>query len=375
MEAASVTGPAKNLLGYCRWLQTPDGLRTGLHLTVATFERGSGTGKANAFVDAARSAGVDTYVIRERFRYDPGVVPQLRGILAQVKPAIIQTHNNKSHLLVRSLPAARAHRVWFAFHHGDTHTNLKQRAYNQLDRLTLRAAERVITVCQAFVPQLVSRGVNPSRIRVLHNPSAPARLIAAAERRKLREELAIGADEAVILAVGRLSREKGQEHLIRALAQLPPAAGSWRLVLLGSGPDLERLETLAGALGVSRRILFAGFRADVASYYAIANAFALPSLTEGSSNVLLEAMAAGIPIVATRVGGNPEIALHDQTALLVPPADPTALADALMRLLTDRDLASRLTMAAQARATVEFSEQCYRQRLSSVYAEAIGAGV
>lgn len=374
MEAASVTGPAKNLLAYCRWLQTPEGLRTGLHLTVATFERGSGTENANAFVDAARSAGVDTYVIRERFRYDPGVVPQLRGILAQVKPAIIQTHNNKSHLLVRSVSAARAHRVWFAFHHGDTHTNLKQRAYNQLDRLTLRAAERVITVCQAFVPQLVSRGVNPSRIRVLHNPAAPAHVIAAAERRKLRAELAIGADEAVILAVGRLSREKGQEHLIRALARLPPAAAPWRLLLLGSGPDLERLQTLAGALGVSRQILFVGFRADVASYYAIANAFALPSLTEGSSNVLLEAMAAGIPIVATRVGGNPEIALHEQTALLVPPADPTALADALMRLLTDGDLASRLTMAAQARAAVEFSEQRYRQRLSAVYAEAMGAG-
>jgi glycosyltransferase involved in cell wall biosynthesis len=374
MEATSVTGPAKNLLGYCRWLQSPEGLRTSLHLTVATFERGSSTGKANSFVDAARSAGVDTYVIRERFRYDPAVVPQLRGILAQVKPAIIQTHNNKSHLLVRSLSAAHENRVWFAFHHGDTHTNLKQRAYNQLDRLTLRSAARVITVCQAFVPQLVSRGVKPDRIRVLHNPSVPARIIAAADRRKLREELAIGADEAVILAVGRLSREKGQEHLIRALAQLPPAASTCRLVLLGSGPDLQRLETLAAALGVSRRILFVGFRADVASFYAIAKLFALPSLTEGSSNVLLEAMAAGVPIVATRVGGNPEIALHEQTALLVPPADPTALADALLRLLTDRDLASRLTAAAQTRATVEFSEQRYRQRLSSVYADAIGAG-
>lgn len=145
------------------------------------------------------------------------------------------------------------------------------------------------------------------------------------------------------------------------------------MVLVGSGPDLERLTALADALGVSRRTLFVGFCADVAPLYSIANVFALPSLTEGSSNVLLEAMAAGVPIVATRVGGNPEIALHEQTALLVPPGDPTALADALRCLLTDGGLASRLTTAAQARASVEFSEQRYRERLSSVYAEATGA--
>jgi glycosyltransferase involved in cell wall biosynthesis len=372
MEATSVTGPAKNLLGYGRWLQSPEGRQTGLHLALATFHRGSSTDKANAFVDAARAAGVDTYVIRERFRYDLGTVPQLKAILAKVGPAIIQTHNNKSHLLVRSLSPRRRHLWWFAFHHGDTHTNLKQRAYNQLDRLTLRSAERVITVCQAFVPQLVARGVNPDRIRILHNPAVPARVIPEADRRQLRSELGLGADEAVVLAVGRLSREKGQEYLIRALERLTPISQPWRLLLLGSGPDLDRLKALAAALGVTRRVLFVGFRADVATFYGIANTFALPSLTEGSSNVLLEAMAAGVPIVATRVGGNPEIALQDETALLVPAADAAALGTALMRLMTDRDLATRLAAAAKARVTTEFSEANYRRQLSSVYAEATG---
>jgi glycosyltransferase involved in cell wall biosynthesis len=374
MEATFVTGPAKNLLGYCRWLQSPEGLRTGLRFAVATFERVSNRGKENGFVDAARAAGIDTYVIRERFRYDLAVFRQLREILAEVEPAVIQTHNNKSHLLVRSLSPPRRHSVWVAFHHGDTHTSLKQRIYNELDRLTLRSADRVVTVCQAFVPQLVSRGVDPNRVRVLHNSAVPGRLVPEADRRNLRAELAIRADEAVILAIGRLSREKGQEYLIQALARLPPMAQAWRLILLGSGPDLHRLQALAHALGVAGRVLFVGFRAEVAPFYGIASVFALPSLTEGSSNVLLEAMAAGMPIVATRVGGNPEIALCDETALLVPAADPAALAEALVRLLTDRGLSSRLGAAAQARATAEFSEHRYRQALSSVYAEAIGAG-
>lgn len=374
MEATSVTGPAKNLLGYCRWLKSAEGLRTGLHIAVTAFERGSSPGSENGFLDAARDAGIDTYLIRERFRYDPGVVAQLREILAAFTPAIIQTHSNKSHLIVRSLSPARRHHLWFAFHHGDTHTNLKQRAYNQVDRLTLPSAHRVVTVCQAFVPQLVSRGVDPSRIRVLPNTAIPVRPIPEAERRQLREELAIGSDEAVILTVGRLSREKGQEYLIRALTLLPPAAQAWRLIVLGSGPDLDRLQALANALGVTPRVLFVGFRQDVAPFYAIASVFALPSLAEGSSNVLLEAMSASLPIVATRVGGTPEVAVHNETALLVAAADPVALAGALTHLSTDHALASRLAATAQARATAEFSEHRYRQRLSSVYEEAIGAG-
>lgn len=374
MEATSVTGPAKNLLGYCRWLQSPEGQRTGLQIAVATFDRGSGGKESNAFADAARSTGIETYVIQERFRYDFAALSQLKEIVARASPTIIQTHNNKSHLLVKSLSSIRQHCSWLAFHHGDTHTTLRQRAYNEIDRLTLRGADRVITVCQAFVPLLISRGVKPDRVRVLHNAAAPAQRFSDADRVRLREELGIGVHEAVILVVGRLSREKGQGHLIEALARLSSTMPAWRLVVLGTGPELDRLRALAHTLGVASRILFVGFRADVAPFYGIADVVAIPSLTEGSSNVLLEAMAAGSPIVATQVGGNPEIALHEETALLVPPADPSALTGALERLLTDRGLASRLTAAAQTRAMVEFSEQGYRQRLSSVYAEAIGAG-
>jgi glycosyltransferase involved in cell wall biosynthesis len=131
---------------------------------------------------------------------------------------------------------------------------------------------------------------------------------------------------------------------------------------------------LARSLGLSERILFAGAHADVRPFYAMADVFALPSLSEGSPNVLLEAMAAKIPIAATKAGGNPEIILHKETGLLVPIGDPQSLASAIAQLLGEPDLASRFAEAACARATREFSVEQYRRRLLGFYAEALETG-
>ena len=147
MEAASVTGPAKNLIGFAKWLTTEEGAKLRLSVSIATFSRNSGS---DGFVSAARAAGIDTHVIRERRRFDREVIPQLREIVARVSPDIIQTHNGKSHLLMRSLPDLRVQRSWFAFQHGYQDTDLRLRLYNQVDRLTLRSADRVVSVCQAF---------------------------------------------------------------------------------------------------------------------------------------------------------------------------------------------------------------------------------
>jgi glycosyltransferase involved in cell wall biosynthesis len=149
---------------------------------------------------------------------------------------------------------------------------------------------------------------------------------------------------------------------------------AWKLVLIGFGPERASLGRLAQSLGISERVVFAGFHENVSRFYAIANQFILPSHSEGSSNVLLEAMMAGVPIVATRAGGNPEIVIDEQTGLLVPIRDPTALAAAVRRLLTDRNLAVQMTGAASLRAAGEFSVDRYRRRLSGFYAEALGTG-
>lgn len=371
MEAASVTGPAKNLIGFCRWLDSAAGAQTGLRTSIATFARDAGAAH-NKFADATRAAGIETHIIGERHRFDLGVIPQLRKIVAETRPHIIQTHNGKSHLLLKALRDLRAQRLWFAFQHGYQHTDLKLRLYNQLDRLSLRSADRVVSVCQAFAPRLLAYGVSPERIRVLHNAAVPTPAVPEQERVQLRAQLGIRNGDSVLVTIGRLSREKGHADLLRALGQFRAVGRNWKLVIVGFGPERAALGTLARALGVDQQVVFAGFSADVSHYYAIANVFVLPSHSEGSSNVLLEAMMAGVPIVATRAGGNPEIILHEDTGLLVPVGDHSALAAAIARLLQEPELAARLVKAACARASNEFSLDRYRRRLAGFYAEALG---
>ena len=370
MEANSVTGPAKNLIGFCRWLHTPEGAQTNLQVAIATFSRSAGTGN-RAFTDAVRDAGADLYIIRERFRYDPGVAAQIREIAGKSQPDIIQTHNNKSHLLIKLLPNLRKKSLWFAFHHGDTYTDFKQRLYNHVDRVSLRSADRVVTVCKAFTSRLAACGVTPYQIRILHNSAMPVSLLSSADRSELRSRFGIGIDEAMVLTIGRLSREKGHAELLRALQQLRSIDRKWKLVLVGMGPELDTLTRLARSLSLSDRVIFAGTHADVRPFYADADVFVLPSLSEGSSNVLLEAMAAKTPIAATEAGGNPEIVLHNETGLLAPIGDSQRLADVIAQLLGAPDLASRFAEAGFARATHEFSVEQYRRRLLGYYAEAL----
>jgi glycosyltransferase involved in cell wall biosynthesis len=370
MEAASVTGPAKNLIGFCQWLKSPEGARTGLTVAIATFDRNARTNESDSFVAAAQRAGIETHLIRERRRFDLGVIPQLREIAAATAPDIIQTHNGKSHLLIRSLPDLRRGRLWFAFEHGQVFSDLKLRLLNQADRLSLRAADRVISVCSAFTPRLEAYGVKNRRIRILHNAAVVRPAVAETERSALRQRLGIGGRETVVLTIGRLSREKGHADLLTALARTS-MTGDWKLVLVGIGPEREALGRLASALGIAGHIVFAGFQQNVAPFFAIADLFVLPSHSEGSSNVLLEAMAARVPIVATAAGGNPEIVLDARTGLLVPVRSPGALAAAMAGLLQDRARALRFSESGYARAVNEFSVEQYRQRLAGYYAEAL----
>jgi len=370
IEANWVTGPAKNLIGFCRWLSTPEGARTRLEVAIATFTRNAGA-ENQAFTDAVRAAGVDLYMIRERFRFDLGVIPQIRAIASKFEPDIIQTHNNKSHLLVKLLPDLRTRRLWFAFQHGNTYTDLKQRLFNHVDRVSLRSADRAVTVCQAFAPRLVSCGVTPDRIRILHNSALPPSPVPPSELSELRSRLGIRTDEAMILTIGRFSREKGHAILLQALQRLRSNPRKWKLVFVGAGPEHDTLMQLVRSLGLGELVIFAGSHSDVAPFYAAADVFALPSLTEGSSNVLLEAMAAKVPIVATKTGGNPEIILHGETGLLVPISDSQSLASAIAQLLGAPDLASRFAKAAFVRAMHEFSVEKYRRRLVGFYVEAL----
>lgn len=366
IEASTVTGPAKNLVEFCRNARSSV---DPVEASIVTFNRAGSTG-SNQFIEAVRAAGLSSDVIDERHRFDLGVLPRLRDAVARHSPDIIQTHSVKSHFLVwlsglwRELP-------WIAFHHGYTTTNLKMRAYNQLDRLSLKRASKVVTVSESFARDLQRLGVNRNRISVLHNSIDVSRAadINDSEVRDLRSRLKIADDERVVLAVGRMSREKGHTDLVAAVDHLRRLYPEMRVrtVIVGVGPEQPRIESAIDSFGLGGRVIFAGQVSDVRPYYRMADLLALPSHSEGSPNVLLEAMAAGVPVVATAVGGVPEIITHNDTGLLVEASDPRALAREIGNVLVETELARRLAFQARRHVCARHSPESRLARLVEIY--------
>ena len=298
----------------------------------------------NPLIDIVSGRGIPIDTIDERYAWDPQTFPQLRAIFEKRRPDIIWTNNSKSHFLAR-LMGFRRHTAWVAFHHGHTRVSLRTRLYHELDRWSLRAADRIVTVCDYFAKDLQRMGLPANRISVHHNP---IRLLPPAtedEKRGLRAEIGLPDGARVLLSIGRLALEKGHAELIRAMARLRAegSASNVYLLILGVGPEKDALLALRSELELDDVVRFCGQKADVRPYYGIANIFVLPSYTEGSPNVLLEALAAELPIVATAVGGVPELVTHEVNALLVPKQDVPQLANAIRRLLDDSELRRRFS--------------------------------
>lgn len=366
-EGGWVTGPAKNLLRFAQRARKPEPGVPRIEMLLLTYSRGRIPGE-RTLAEEARRAGLAVEIVTERRRFDWRVLPQIRGIVEDWRPHLVQTHQVKSHFLMRLSGLPRRH-LWLAFHHGYTRVDVKMLLYNQLDRWSLRAADHVVTVCQAFARELEQRGVRPERITVQHNCVEPPGLVAEEEVCALRSRWQLGEGMAVLLSVGRLSEEKGHADLLRSLAELRRrnAGLNLRLLIVGDGKERQRLEELRRGLGLEQEVIFAGHQDWMAPYYRVADVVLISSHSEGSPNVLLEAMAARVPVVATRVGGIPEIACDGETALLVPPRQPAAMAAAIERLLCSPEERTRLAEAAYRLVESRFTPEAYHASLRQFY--------
>lgn len=367
LEAMTVTGPAHNLLS----VGAEDPRKSAVEMRLVTFRRGAAeAGARDAFLSAAEGAAIPVEIIREAGPFDLRVLRALRGLVERLSPDILETHNVKSHFLAR-LSGVHRLQPWVAFHHGYTTIDAKDRAYNQLNRWSLRAADVVVTMNRPFADLLARQGVSRDRIRILHNAidADHVRSVSAEEVSAARRASGARAGERIVLSVGRLSSEKGHRDLLDAFALLLAGgrAGPLRLTLLGDGPERARLEQQAARLGIGEAVTFVGHVADPRPFYAAADLFVLPSHSEGSPNVLLEAMAAGLPCVATRVGGVPEMLADGESGYIVAARKPAAIAQRIGALLADRDLAASLAQAGRARVERDFTRDVRLDRLRALY--------
>lgn len=379
MEASTVTGPAKNLIEFLKTARQPtDPSLPIIDPLVVTFTRGAGSSSPkdvrNAFLEALDAAAIRSHVVPERFRFDPRAMSALRSAVHAYVPDIIQTHSVKSHFLVH-LSGLDRRFPWIGFHHGYTSTDLKMEFYNRLDRWSLPRAQRIVTVCKPFADQMVARGVSAKKISILHNSVRIPPSINRSEVEQLREKLGLRHDEPIVLCVGRFSREKGHADLVNAAAELRRLRQrSFKVVLVGDGPEGADLQQRIRSLGLEQNFVFAGHVSNVSPFYGLASIMALPSHSEGSPNVVLEAMAHGVAMAATAVGGVPEILRDGETGLLVPPRNPKSMANAMNTLLADPSRAQCLAVAARQRVQ-QFTPEVYSHSMLQVYLQVLGDGV
>lgn len=230
----------------------------------------------------------------------------------------------------------------------------------RVQRFACQFADCVLVNADAVKDWLISDGYDPSKIVVIRNGVDLSRFEQPPEPDRIRYELGLPAGTPLVAVVSRLTRLKGLEHFLEAAAALRPRFPTARFLIAGeTAPSdrayLDELTGLADRLGISDRVIFTGLRSDVPSLLASVTVSVMPSLNEALSNVLLESMAAGAPVVATRVGGTPEALLDGETGLLVPPADSAALVASIARLLEDPGLAARLGQAGRQVIADRFS--------------------
>jgi glycosyltransferase involved in cell wall biosynthesis len=345
-------GPERQMLGLAKAL--PPEYRSAF----LSFREGD---RCRPFVREAHRAGFESIALTNDTPRLRAAVREIAGQLDRLQADVLLCHGYKADVLGRmaarrrGVPAVAVSRGW-------TGENLKVRFYERLDRFNLRWMDRVVCVSEAQAVKVRRTGVRSERVRVIHNAVDPERFVDPDPhyRDKMLRYFRRPVSR-LIGAAGRLSPEKGFSVLIAAAERVLRREPSVGFLLFGEGTCREELREQIKAAGLRGSFVLSGFRPDLDRFVPLLDLLVLPSFTEGLPNVVLEAFAAGIPVVATAVGGTPELVADGASGFLVPPGDPDVLAERILDALASeyrlRDMGlhgrqqvvEQFTFVAQAR--------------------------
>ncbi len=364
LDARIVTGtgggPEKTILNSPRFLN-----RDGYRMLCAYLHPPGDSGFEQLRERAAR-LGAPLLPVPDRGALDWRIVPQLLNICRRERVAIWHGHDYKSNALGLLLRRFWPMRLVTTVHGWVEHTR-RTGLYYRIDRFCLPRYERVICVSDDLRRESLAAGVPESRCLLLENGIDTDDYRRRQTIAEAKSRLGLRTDRLTIGAVGRLSPEKGFDLLIRAAARLIASGHDLELLIAGQGSEKEPLTQLAAELGCADRVRLLGYVADPRTLYEALDVYALSSLREGLPNVLLEAMALEVPVVATRIAGVPRLVSHQENGLLIEPRSVEALTASLDEMLSHADLRARLAHAGRETVETRYSFARRMRRIRELY--------
>ncbi|MCA9117500.1 MAG: glycosyltransferase [Planctomycetaceae bacterium] len=334
--------------------------------------------REGTLADELRADGFPVQLLGREAGVDWQVPRRLRRLVRQNQIDMIHAHQYTPFFYALSCRLTGAGRPVLFTEHGRWFPDFPSRKRMLFNRLLLRKKDRVTAVGEAVRQALIrNEGLSPRRVQVVYNGIDLLPYRAAGEssvcRESVRAELGIGADQFVILQVARLDHLKDHLTAVHTMARVVDRNPAAVLCLVGDGEERPRIEAEIARLQLGNHVRLLGLRRDVPQLLAGADLFLLTSISEGIPLTLIEAMAAGVPIVSTDVGGVSELVQHGQTALLAPAGDAEQLAGCVLQLMADQELRKTMMDRAAEVAERQFSEDQMLSEYERLYREMLPA--
>lgn len=324
------------------------------------------------------SLGVPVWPVDLRGRMNLGSAPRLAALARELGTHAVHFHGTRAGLpggLAARLSGAQGVYTVHGWACHPRRSRVLEIASRRIERAIVRLCDRVICVSQGDLETGLALGLlGPEKASVIPNGVDTSQFQEAPDRERAREALGLEPWDVSIGLVGRLTRQKGQEVLLRAAPLVLDEVPASRFLLVGDGEDRDRLEALAERLDLRSRVRFLGTRRDVPALMRALDVFVLPSHWEGMPISLLEAMAAGLPVVASNVTGSREAVVDGVSGLLVPAGSHADLAAALVRVAGDPQFAARLGAAARERVAARYGVDAMVAATAAVYEDLVASG-
>ncbi len=322
-------------------------------------------GETPEFLQVIARDNIPIHTFDVKSAYDPNAFNVVKMYLKRNEIDILCTHDYRTQV-IGWLSTIGTDTKWIAFSRGWTAENLKIKIYHYVDKAVIRFAKKIVAVSIEQKRKLTAAWVPGRKIEVAYNSIDPESFDWV-EKASLRERFGFADDDYICILGGRFSKEKGQIYLVEAANIALKRNPKLRFVMFGYGPDLDMIREKIISYGIEDKVICPGFEKNLLGYMMDADMLVNPSLSEGLPNIVLEAMAFKVPVVATAVGGVPELIDDGQSGFLVKSEDCAGMAEKILTLSSDTEFQEKFKVNGYATVKGRFSFDTQAEKLYEVY--------